>query len=299
MKYTGFYDKYLLDLNKLLRQRKLLTLFAGLYKSKLLGSGVEFDRLRRYVPGDPIRYIEWRAFARTRKLFLKTFKEYKRLNIVFIVDSTLASLSSRRMFGFITGMFYVMDLFAFVSAAGKDTLSALFLQQKERFDFLPLRSASVFRRILHRKFLEILQTPSKTFEYVIDSLWYVDIFNKLADILKTNSLVIVLNASKLDYTNSIFKRVFGAFAQKYIVLWLNFYESVTKNNTFTSIVRPLFSFSGNGLVFDGVKEIKELTKVREKYYKDLEFSLSRWEIQAGSININYNILKQLIWILHH
>ncbi len=298
MKYTGLYDKYLLDLNRLLRQRKLLTLFAGLYKSKLLGSGVEFDRLRRYVPGDPIRYIEWRAFARTRKLFLKTFKEYKRLNIVFIVDSTLASRSADRIFGFITAMFFVMDLFAFVSAAGEDNLSAIFLRQKTTFDFLSLKSASVFRRVLHKRFLELLETRAETLDYEVDALWYVEIFNKLANMFKTNSLIVILNASKPDFTNEVFRRIFGAFAQKYIILWFNFYETILKNNAFTSIVQPMFRFSGEGFVNNSIQTRKQLVRMRENYYKGLEGFLSRWELQTGSININYNILKQLIWILH-
>ncbi len=52
----------------------------------ITGKGLEFDRLREYVPGDDAKLIDWNSYARTTKLFVKVFKEERLLDAVFVVD---------------------------------------------------------------------------------------------------------------------------------------------------------------------------------------------------------------------
>ncbi len=47
----------------------------GGHRSKALASGVEFADHRAYVPGDDIRHIDWKAFARNGSLTLRQFEE--------------------------------------------------------------------------------------------------------------------------------------------------------------------------------------------------------------------------------
>jgi uncharacterized protein (DUF58 family) len=57
-------------------------------KTKIVGSGLEFADFRNYVPGDDLRNIDWKVFARTEKLFLKLFEEEEDLYIYFLIDSS-------------------------------------------------------------------------------------------------------------------------------------------------------------------------------------------------------------------
>ena len=47
----------------------------GLRRSRALGSSVEFSDFREYAAGDDIRRVDWNAYARFDKLFLKLFME--------------------------------------------------------------------------------------------------------------------------------------------------------------------------------------------------------------------------------
>lgn len=60
----------------------------GLRRSKALGSSVEFSDFREYVPGDDIRRIDWNAFARFDRLFLKLFMEEQEQRVNLIVDAS-------------------------------------------------------------------------------------------------------------------------------------------------------------------------------------------------------------------
>ncbi|MGM5480846.1 MAG: DUF58 domain-containing protein [Nanobdellota archaeon] len=57
-----------------------------IYYELISGKGLEFDRIKRYMPGGDTRRIDWKIFARTDKLFLRTYKEERELNIVIVLD---------------------------------------------------------------------------------------------------------------------------------------------------------------------------------------------------------------------
>lgn len=56
------------------------------YKEIVTGEGLEFDRLREYVPGDEARMIDWNSLARTSKLYTKIFREERLLDVLIVSD---------------------------------------------------------------------------------------------------------------------------------------------------------------------------------------------------------------------
>lgn len=59
---------------------------AGEYKSVFKGSGMEFDEVREYAPGDEIRSIDWNVTARTGRPFIKRYVEEREQTVLLIVD---------------------------------------------------------------------------------------------------------------------------------------------------------------------------------------------------------------------
>jgi len=58
----------------------------GERRSAKRGSSVEFADYRSYSPGDDLRYLDWNAYARLQKLFLKLFLEEEDLHVYALVD---------------------------------------------------------------------------------------------------------------------------------------------------------------------------------------------------------------------
>ncbi|MBW1636707.1 MAG: DUF58 domain-containing protein [Deltaproteobacteria bacterium] len=59
---------------------------AGNYQSVFKGSGMDFDEVREYVPGDDIRSIDWNVTARTGIPHIKKFTEERELTIMLLID---------------------------------------------------------------------------------------------------------------------------------------------------------------------------------------------------------------------
>lgn len=60
----------------------------GLHKSPFKGFNVEFSEYRQYVPGDALRDIDWKVYARTDKFYIKEHEEETNLSGYLIMDTS-------------------------------------------------------------------------------------------------------------------------------------------------------------------------------------------------------------------
>jgi uncharacterized protein (DUF58 family) len=58
----------------------------GLHRSPFHGYSAEFSQYRHYQPGDDLKYVDWKALARTNRIYTRQFRETTNLNALFVVD---------------------------------------------------------------------------------------------------------------------------------------------------------------------------------------------------------------------
>ncbi len=66
--------------------RRVDTVMAGQYRSVFRGSGMEFEEVREYSPGDEVKNIDWKVSARLGRPFVKLFREERELVVMLLVD---------------------------------------------------------------------------------------------------------------------------------------------------------------------------------------------------------------------
>src|SRR5688572_29329296 len=60
----------------------------GVHKSPYKGFSVEFAEHRQYYPGDEIRHIDWRAYGKTDRYYVKEYEEETNLKAHLLVDAS-------------------------------------------------------------------------------------------------------------------------------------------------------------------------------------------------------------------
>ena len=71
------------------RARKVMEgVLTGLHKSPHHGQSVEFAEHKEYAPGDEIKHIDWRAFAKLDKYYVKRFEMETNLRALLVLDAS-------------------------------------------------------------------------------------------------------------------------------------------------------------------------------------------------------------------
>lgn len=64
---------------------------AGSYTSAFRGTGMDFDEVREYQPGDDIRDIDWNVTARAGSPYVKRFVEEREMTVMILVDGSAST----------------------------------------------------------------------------------------------------------------------------------------------------------------------------------------------------------------
>ena len=82
----GYFEK--IGRLRLAVHKKSSSVMQGARKSAAKGSSAEFSDFREYMQGDDIRRIDWNAYGRTERLFVKEYVEERESNINILLDSS-------------------------------------------------------------------------------------------------------------------------------------------------------------------------------------------------------------------
>ena len=158
----------------------------GLHRSPFHGYSAEFAQYRHYRPGDDLKYVDWKAFARTDRIYTRQFRETTNLSALFVIDVSRSMDYGNRQPG--TGNGTKFELARSVAAI----LGTLVLDQgdaagalavDERAHYVPSRSGHHHLRVLLSE-LASLQPVGK--------VSIAEALRRAATILKRRGLIVVL-----------------------------------------------------------------------------------------------------------
>ena len=62
--------------------------FFGLHRSRNSGRGIEFFQYRAYEPGEDIKSVDWKVFAKSGSLLSKTYQDSTNSNLIIVLDAS-------------------------------------------------------------------------------------------------------------------------------------------------------------------------------------------------------------------
>ncbi len=158
---------------------------AGMHKSPYHGFSIEFAEHREYVPGDDLRHVDWKVFAKTDKYYLKQYEQETNL-VSYVVLDTSESMRYQGPDAPLSKLEYAQCIAA--------ALSHLVLQQQDSVglvtfdreirDLVPANgNPSHLKQLLH--VMSNCEADRKTA--------MGPIFHELAERLKKRSVVLILS----------------------------------------------------------------------------------------------------------
>ena len=61
---------------------------SGLHRASVHGSSVEFSEHKEYSPGDELRHVDWKAFAKGDRYYVKQYEQESQLTVYLVLDAS-------------------------------------------------------------------------------------------------------------------------------------------------------------------------------------------------------------------
>jgi uncharacterized protein (DUF58 family) len=156
---------------------------SGHHKSPHRGSSVEFAEYRNYAPGDDIRRLDWRVFARSDRFYLKEFEAETNLRCYLVLDC-----SGSMKFGAAPGgkLLYGKKLaatLAYLAAHQGDAVGLICAGEKSFVEIPPRRNPAHLRVVLET--LEKTEARGQT--------GLMSALHELAEKVRRRALVVVIS----------------------------------------------------------------------------------------------------------
>jgi uncharacterized protein (DUF58 family) len=156
----------------------------GLHRAPNLGASTDFAEHRPYMPGDDVRRVDWRLFARTDRYYVKEFEADTNTNFVVFLDvSRSMSYGAKLQYGCT-----LAACLAYFSSLQRDRVGLATFADRI-VDYVP-PSAKHLRLVLHgldHAERSVPAEPSKT------PARYRAIFQRLADTVRRRSMVAIIS----------------------------------------------------------------------------------------------------------
>ncbi len=150
----------------------------GERKSNSKGSSVEFSDFREYIPGDDFRKVDWNAYMRFEKLFLKLFVEEREATINIFIDNSESMDYGDENKLFVSKQ--IACLLSYLTVSGMDRVSIYYLDNNSLKSTGFITGKNNFSKIV--KILDKVKTQANC-----------DLFNEILKIELKRGVSIVLS----------------------------------------------------------------------------------------------------------
>jgi uncharacterized protein (DUF58 family) len=246
---------------------------SGLHRSPYHGFSIDFMEYREYSPGDDIRAVDWKAYARTDRIYVKKYEGDTNTQLYILLD---ASKSMGYASGPTTKIDYARYLaasLAYFASRQKDACGLLTFDSEVREYTPPRNRHGHFLRILNH--LEGLKLG--------DSTNLSNAMEKLSSLIRKRSLVVLIS----DFYQT----------PDDIVRGLRFLHHRGNDVVLFHILDPMeLSLSLDQVsVLEDMESREQMSYVPElslkEYLSRVEEHISRLRKESGDVSIDYEVLN--------
>jgi len=246
----------------------------GAHKSPYKGYSVEFAEHRQYYPGDEIRHIDWRAFGKTDRYYIKEYEEETNLRAHLLVDASGSMAYKGKHQSKFEFAQYVAASLAYLMLHQRDAVGLATHDARVRKVIPPRATSKHLLQVLHS-----LEETKPGGETDMAPLWH-----QLAGQFSRRGLVIILSDC-FDKVPALLKALQHFRYQRHEVLLFHILapeEIEFPFNKWTQF-RDL-EVSGHRLLVDP-------TWLRKEYRKNFEAFCTELRESAGKAQVDYHVMR--------
>jgi uncharacterized protein (DUF58 family) len=257
-----------------LRARAVMEgVLSGLHKSPHQGQSVEFAEHKEYAPGDELRHLDWKAYGKFDKYYVKRFEHETNLRAVMVVDAS-ASM------GYRSGALSKLDVATTLAGAlcyllvRQQDAAGIALMTNGRFQDVPPRASAGHLNVL----LDTLEHAQPN-----GGTNLLSAADHLAEVLPRRSSVVVLS-DFLDENQDALKRILALRQRKNDVAVFHLVDPAELTFPFDDPTLFL-DMEGEGRIEVNPREIKE------SYLEEFGAFLANVKAACAEADVDYELVR--------
>ncbi len=248
---------------------------SGLHRSPYHGFSIEFAEHREYVPGDDLRYVDWKVFGRTDKIYLKQYEDETNLLCYLVLDVS-ESMTYRSSPAALSKLEYAQALAASVAwlvLEQQDSAGLVTFDSQIRTMLRPASNSSHLKQMI-----QVMETATPGKKTAAGP-----IFHELAERLKKRGVVMIFS-DFFDNVNSLLAGLKHFHHRRHDVVLLHVLDPAELDFPFQ---RPT--------QFQGLEEFPDVMtdpqSLRRAYLKELGLFQQKLREGCRTMNMDYELMR--------
>src|SRR5262245_34779261 len=246
----------------------------GVHKSPYKGYSVEFAEHRQYYPGDEIRHIDWRAYGKTDRYYIKEYEEETNLKAHLLVDASGSMAYRGRHASKFQFAQYIAASLAYLMLHQRDAVGLVVHDTRLRQLIKPRANA---KHLLH--LLNTLEQTRPGGETGMAPIWH-----DLAGRIKRRGLVVILSDC-FENLPALMRALRHFRHRKHEVLLFHILAPEEVEFPFTKMTQF------RNLEVASHKLLVDPQQLRKEYLKNFRAFCDQLREQAGQMQIDYHLLR--------
>ncbi len=246
----------------------------GMHKSPYHGFSVEFTEHRPYQQGDGLKDIDWKAYGKTDKFFVKQYEEETNLKSYLLLDTSKSmQYSSGDNISKLEYAITLVSSLGYLMVKQQDAVGLTLYSEKIDKYLPPKASRGYLQEIL--KNLSLVKAQNKTNT--------ASCLNSIAEKITRRGLVIIVS-DFFDDVNSIISAIKHFRYKKNEVIVFQIMDPMERN----------FNF-GRDAIFKDLETGEEMTtqpyQIQKAYKAAMHEFIERIKSECLNSNIEYNLIE--------
>lgn len=246
----------------------------GVHKSPYKGFSVEFAEHRQYYPGDEIRHIDWRAYGKTDRYYIKEYEEETNLKAHLLVDASGSMAFKGKAQSKFQYAQYVAASLAYLMLHQRDAVGMAIHDTKLRA-LLPAKANS--KHLLH--IIRTLEATKPGGETEMSPIWH----DLAGHQIRRRGMVVILSDC-FDNVDHLLRALQHFRHKRHEVLL--FHVLAPEEIEFPYSRLTLF----RNLEVTGDKLLVDPHRLRSEYLKNFQEFCAKLKDRAGGMKIDYHRL---------
>lgn len=196
----------------------------GQTRSRVKGSGLEFDQLRDYEIGDDVRAIDWNSSARNNKLLIKQFNDERQRTIIIALDISHSCFYGSDSYLKEDILAQCAAIMSYAAMMQKDEVGLILFNDKVNLYIPPAKGKAHVQLILDKIFSAQAQPGHTNLAVTLEFL---------ASLRKKNALVFLIS----DFISVDFEPKLSIAARMYDLMAIRIIDNLEKQFPISGLLR--------------------------------------------------------------